>query len=132
MPVRNQALTAANIRYLLVLRQLCPDDGVTRCVHVAEMLGISKSSVHTMMNSLKDMELIEKDRYGTVRFTEKGSRLSTLYTDYFEFMSRELYGVIPQSASRDIAVCAFLAEVPEKDLELAKQRREEEEERNVS
>lgn len=117
MANRNQILTAANIRYLLALKTLCPEDGYTRCVHVADKLGISKPSVHAMMNSLKDMKLIAKDHYGTVRFTAEGYRLSSLYEDYYSIVSESLADKFSDEKYLELAVCAFLAEIPPERLE---------------
>lgn len=117
MANRNQILTAANIRYLLCLKELCPEDGYTRCVHVADKLGISKPSVHAMMNSLKDMKLIEKDHYGTVRFTAEGYRLSTLYEEYYSIVSGSVSDKFSDEKYLELAVCAFLAEIPPEMLE---------------
>ena len=53
-----QALSASNIKYLLALRSLCGPSNEIRCVSVADALGISKASVHAMMNALKEKNLI--------------------------------------------------------------------------
>lgn len=67
-----QALSASNIKYLLALRSLCGPSNEIRCVSVADALGISKASVHAMMNALKEKNLIEKNHYGMVHFTPGG------------------------------------------------------------
>ena len=72
-------LTAANIRYLLALRDLDGDQRGVRCVSIAEALGVSKPSVHAMMDTLKKLSLVDKDRYGTVRFTPAGRELADRY-----------------------------------------------------
>ena len=43
------ALTAAHIRYLLVLLRLTAANGHTRCVDLAAALGLSPPSVHNMV-----------------------------------------------------------------------------------
>ena len=72
-----QALSASNIKYLLALRSLCGPSNEIRCVSVADALGISKASVHAMMNALKEKNLIEKNHYGMVHFTPEAWRIST-------------------------------------------------------
>jgi Mn-dependent DtxR family transcriptional regulator len=124
MANRNQILTAANIRYLLALKELCPENGFTRCVHVAEKLEISKPSVHAMMNSLKEMKLIEKDHYGTVHFTEEGFRLATLYEEYFAIVMSSLSDKFSDEKYLALAVCAFLAEIPPERLETLRNENE--------
>ena len=69
-----QALSASNIKYLLALRSLCGPSNEIRCVSVADALGISKASVHAMMNALKEKNLIEKNHYGMVHFTPEARR----------------------------------------------------------
>ena len=74
-----QALSASNIKYLLALRSLCGPSNEIRCVSVADALGISKASVHAMMNALKEKNLIEKNHYGMVHFTPEGRSLADQY-----------------------------------------------------
>ena len=59
-----QPLTGANIKYPLALNKLCRDKDRMRSVHIAEKLGITKSSVHTMLKALREMGLIHKDASG--------------------------------------------------------------------
>ena len=92
-----QALSASNIKYLLALRSLCGPSNEIRCVSVADALGISKASVHAMMNALKEKNLIEKNHYGMVHFTPEG---------------RSLHRVSSEEAALRAALCAFLAELP--------------------
>ena len=49
------ALTAAHIRYLLVLRELTARNGNTRCVDLAAALELSPPSVHNMVDTLMDL-----------------------------------------------------------------------------
>ena len=71
------ALTAANIRYLLAIEDLDRDGKGVRCVDVAQALGITKPSVHSMVDSMKDMGLLEKPHYGVIRLTDLGRRTGT-------------------------------------------------------
>ena len=95
-----QALSASNIKYLLALRSLCGPSNEIRCVSVADALGISKASVHAMMNALKEKNLIEKNHYGMVHFTPEGRSLADQYAACYE------------EAALRAALCAFLAELP--------------------
>ena len=47
-----RALTPTAIKYLLTLSQLCAPGKGARCVAVAERLGVSKPSVHSMVRTL--------------------------------------------------------------------------------
>ena len=59
-----KTLTASNIRYLLIMQRLDPENKGTRCTDVAEKLKCSKPSVHNMMHTLRDMGIIRRDAYG--------------------------------------------------------------------
>lgn len=117
MANRKGSLTASNIRYLIAIRKLCDNGNGTRCVRIAEVLGVSKPSVHTMINSLKELDLVRKDRYGEVFFTEEGSRLANIYTEYYETVRRRIAEFIPNNEAANAATCAVLAEVGQDGLE---------------
>lgn len=111
-----QALTASNIKYLLVLNDLCPDNCGVRCVRIAEALGITKPSVHAMINTMKDMGIVKKDSYGAVFFTDKGLKLSKRYSEYFKLIGRYFSRFLPNESDARSAACAIMAELPEESL----------------
>ena len=84
-----QALSASNIKYLLALRSLCGPSNEIRCVSVADALGISKASVHAMMNALADQ-----------------------YAACYDVLAGYLHRVSSEEAALRAALCAFLAELP--------------------
>lgn len=88
-----QALSASNIKYLLALRSLCGPSNEIRCVSVADALGISKASVHAMMNALKEKNLIEKNHYGMVHFTPEGRSLADQYAACYDVLAGYLHRV---------------------------------------
>lgn len=88
MGSQKPVLTGANIKYLLILYELGPDGNGVRCVDVARRLGVRKPSVHTMMDTLGDLGLITKEKYGAVRLTDIGYQLALR----FEMCFRSLYG----------------------------------------
>ena len=95
-----KTLTASNIRYLLIMQRLDPENKGTRCTDVAEKLKCSKPSVHNMMHTLRDMGIIRRDAYGESFFTEEGLALAD------RFPEDDLLS----------GVCAFLSEMPEAAL----------------
>lgn len=105
-------LTAANIRYLLALRDLDGDQRGVRCVSIAEALGVSKPSVHAMMDTLKKLSLVDKDRYGTVRFTPAGRELADQYESYFQTIYNHFSALLPCTADARSAAYALIAELP--------------------
>lgn len=117
MANRKGSLTASNIRYLIAMQKLCEDGNGTRCVRIAEVLGVSKPSVHAMINSLKELDLVRKDRYGEVFFTDEGFRLATDYAKYYETVRKRISEFLPNEEASNAAACAVLAEVGAETLE---------------
>lgn len=76
------ALTAAHIRYLLVLLRLTAANGHTRCVDLAAALGLSPPSVHNMVDTMTALGLVKKGTRGAVSLTEYGSRTAERYQRY--------------------------------------------------
>ena len=101
-----QALSASNIKYLLALRSLCGPSNEIRCVSVADALGISKASVHAMMNALKEKNLIEKNHYGMVHFTPEGRSLADQYAACYDVLAGYLHRVLQSCRRTILAVCA--------------------------
>lgn len=107
-----QSFTSTNIKYLLTLNRLHQGDRGVRCVDVAESLKLSKPTVHAMINTLKNQNLVYKDEAGAVYFTEKGAALAGLYSNCLTVVRSYLDGVLPRDVDRTAAACALLAEVP--------------------
>lgn len=116
MDAQTQALTAANIKYLLALHELDADEGV-RCVDVAQALDISRPSVHAMIKTLEGMKLVEKPRYGVVCFTAQGKLLADLYKECFEAVCLHFREMLPGKPDIKAAACVLLAEMPPDSIE---------------
>lgn len=108
-----KTLTASNIRYLLIMQRLDPENKGTRCTDVAEKLKCSKPSVHNMMHTLRDMGIIRRDAYGESFFTEEGLALAERYSRYFDAVASLLADQFPEDDLLS-GVCAFLSEMPER------------------
>lgn len=105
------ALTAANIRYLLAIEDLDRDGKGVRCVDVAQALGITKPSVHSMVDSMKDMGLLEKPHYGVIRLTDLGRSTADRYQVYFQTICRHFTQFLPQRQDVLTAAFALLSEL---------------------
>lgn len=105
------ALTAANIRYLLAIEELDRDGRGVRCVDVAQTLGITKPSVHSMVDTMKDMGLLEKPRYGVIRLTDQGRSTADQYQEYFQLICRHFSPLLPQRQDVLAASLALLSEL---------------------
>ena len=105
------ALTAANILYLLAIEDLDRDGKGVRCVDVAQVLGITKPSVHSMVDSMKDMGLLEKPHYGVIRLTDLGRSTADRYQVYFQTICRHFTQFLPQRQDVLAAAFALLSEL---------------------
>ena len=105
------SLTASNIRYLLAIEDLDRNGKGVRCVDVAQALGITKPSVHSMVDSMKDMGLLEKPRYGVIRLTDLGRSTADRYQVYFQTICRHFAQFLPQRQDVLAAAFALLSEL---------------------
>lgn len=113
---QEKTLTASNIRYLLVMRNLYADGKGIRSTDIAKALGVTKPSVYAMIKSLQNMELVTKDRYGIVWFTVNGKELADRYTKYFNIVLNRLNTFFPKNADIHSVACAMIAELTEDDI----------------
>ena len=74
MTKEGQALTSANIRYLLVIRELDTQQHGVRGSDIAKQLGVTKPSVFAMTRNLLELGLVKKEKYGTIFLTELGQQ----------------------------------------------------------
>ena len=117
MANRQMRFTKSNIKYLLALHKLNQKPGGIRCVDVADSLHITKPSVHTMINTLKNMQLVNKDKYGVVRFTPLGEKTAEQYNEYFQTICNYFTAILPDSANIQNAAYVLLSEIPCQTLE---------------
>ncbi|MGI6268398.1 MAG: hypothetical protein ACOYJN_04685 [Acutalibacteraceae bacterium] len=109
-------LTASNIKYILALNFLCKGSSSTRSISLAKMLEVTKPSVHTGINNLKEMNLVNKNRYGTVSLTSEGKKIANQYSKYYEQVSNSLSIMLTDPCDIWSATCAVLAQVPPERL----------------
>lgn len=110
-------LTATHLRYLLAMRELEGAGEGVRSVNMARALGIKKPSVHTMLNTFRDMGLVRKDAYGSAFFTREGRELADCYSRYYRAVAAMLRDWLPRCGALDAAAYALLAELPRDSLE---------------
>lgn len=117
MANQQQVLTAANIRYLLVIRELTEGQHGVRSISIARRLGISKPSVTAMLSTLRELGLVEKEKYGIVFLTECGRRKADQYADCVGLLTQRLQN--PSGLDEtdfQSAACAMLSDTPESEL----------------
>lgn len=108
--------TASNIKYLLTLLNLDTDGTGVRCVRLADALGISKPSVHNMMNTFIESGYISKASYGRAIFTAEGRKEAERYARYFDAVSALLSDMLPQMSDLPAATYALLATLTDEEL----------------
>ena len=117
MVSQKSTLSASNIKYLLAMRELNMEPRGVRSTDLARSIGVSKPSVYTMAKSLCSLGLVEKDRYGAIRFTQDGEDVAKRYERYYNTLCSCLCTVFPKEADIRSAACAMLAEMPENNIE---------------
>lgn len=117
MVSQKSTLSASNIKYLLAMSELNTEPRGVRSTDLARAMGVTKPSVYTMAKALCSLGLVEKDRYGAIRFTQDGAAVAKRYERYCDTLCSCLCTVFPKEADIRSAACAMLAEMPEKDIE---------------
>lgn len=124
----SRKLSATNIKYMLAIHDLL-SKGVkhVRSIDLAKLLSVTKPSVHSMLNSLQEMNLITKERNGIITFTSEGKELADKYKEFYEAWNLYLDRDISDSENRRAAVCAVLAELSEEENRRIKEVKKHEE-----
>ena len=113
----NEKLTPANIRYLLTMKAFSDAGRQIRNAYLAEYLHYKKSSIHSMLKSLVSIGMIQKDDDNIIYLTEKGTDTAIRYQAYYNIIETMMQKCFPDFGSREGAVLALLAEIPEQDLQ---------------
>ena len=71
----NREITDAMEDYLEMICRYSKEDGYARISHLAETLNVKPSSASKMMSHLKAAGLVDYEKYGAVKPTEKGKKL---------------------------------------------------------
>jgi len=111
-------LTATQIKYLVAIHALdC--GGCIRSADIAELLGVSKPTVHSMLVSLSKLSLIKKEKYSVIELTDFGRKIAEKYAVGFSnirlLLNKQLR--IPAETAVEGAL-AILSCLQTEDLEL--------------
>ncbi len=112
-------LSATNIRYILVIHQLYKSHPFVKCADIANILSVSRPSVHAMIKTLRGMEIITKPHYGKVNFTRAGLQLAEEYSNYFDVLHTHFSKLFTQGTDINDAVCAFMSQLSVQRLSAA-------------
>lgn len=86
---KNQ-LTSTMEDYLEMLCRLCQQEGYTRIRLLAEHLNVRPSSASKMADHLRELGLVEGERYGTIKPTEEGAALGAYLLYRHDLLNRFL------------------------------------------
>ena len=86
-------MTPSKENYLKVMLGLSGEEGI-RSVDIANALGVSKASVSSMMNVLRDEGYVTKEKYGVVTLTESGKNVAVNIKRRYEVLKRFLHNVL--------------------------------------
>jgi Mn-dependent DtxR family transcriptional regulator len=104
MKEEDSRLSSSLEDYLKEIYMLHQDSEEVRVTDIAKDLGISKPSVNRAMNTLKEMNLLEHEHYGTITLTQDGmAKAKNIFDTYkvlYKFLT-EVLGVDEATASEE-------------------------------
>ena len=101
---RKKTISPTHEMYLKTLYQVRGRHQVARVTDLARGLGVSASTVSTVLKKLADKGLVEHDRYGFVALTEAGEGIAECIVRRYAVLRSvliELFGVDPEIADVD-------------------------------
>ncbi|MBQ6479323.1 MAG: hypothetical protein IJI44_08190 [Erysipelotrichaceae bacterium] len=101
-------LTANQIRYLLVIRQLNEEKHIVKSVDIANIFGYSRASVHKMLVCLKKLNCVEKGRHCSVMLTATGQKQSKLCQKEYDQLIEALGPLVKIKEPYSLAICNLI------------------------
>ena len=106
-------LTNTNIRYLLAIYDLSLVRLEVSSKDLARVLSVSRASVTSMLTSLIDKNLVDKERYGKIHLTGPGRTLARELAGQAGQLARDLQSRMELSGEEAWkAACAAVSELP--------------------
>lgn len=112
MSFENNTLTSAQKKYLFAIYALSDKKGSVRSAQVADFVGVTRASTVKMAKRLIEGGLINKEPYGSITLTEKGTRSIKPLFDKYQTLCAALEsgaGIPAEKAATDAA--AIIAHV---------------------
>jgi DtxR family Mn-dependent transcriptional regulator len=104
-------VTHSMAHYLQAVASLKRKKGYAKVSDIADILGVSRAGVTSMLRSLKGRGLVEHERYGLVELTEDGERFAKLTETNREVLSQfftDILGLGPEAAHEDACMIEHL------------------------
>jgi len=91
-------ITPSKENYLKVMLELSSEEGI-RSTDIASALGISKASVSSMMNVLREAGYVTKEKYSAVSLTENGRKAAADIKRRYELLKKFLHDILGVEAA---------------------------------
>ena len=106
-----KALTHSMAHYLQAVASLTREKGDASVSDIADLLGVSKAGVTSMIRSLRTRGLVRHERYGGVELTQEGRRLAMRTEASRDVLTRfftDILGLPPDAAAEDACMIEHL------------------------
>lgn len=105
-------LSSTKKRYMLAIYQLGSDGREVRSKDIANAINVKRPTVSKILKTLADDNLIEKEDYSTILFTENGTRIANkIFTQYLLFYHYYINELNMESETAKynavVSVCGF-------------------------
>ena len=100
------------MRYIVCLYRLSQGGCGVKNVELASALGFSKPSVHHMLKSLADLDVVKQEVFGLAFFTDEGRVLAQKYAVCYAKLEKKIAEVCGSGAASENAICGLLADMP--------------------
>lgn len=117
MAEHKRRITASKIKYLLALYALNPKNTGTRCAGIARALGLSRPSVHAMIRSLTELQLVCRDPHGLVCLTAAGKEMAEQSIRCLAALNARLASRLSDPADAQTAAAPILPTLPPEHLD---------------
>ena len=101
-------LTANQIRYLLVIRQLNEEKHIVKSVDIANIFGYSRASGHKMLVCLKKLNCVEKGRHCSVNLTPCGLKAAKCCQKEYDQLLEALKPLVKINEPYSLAICNLI------------------------
>src|SRR5512139_400549 len=104
-------VTHSMAHYLQAIASLKKVKGYAKVSDIADILGVSRAGVTSMLRSLKSRGLVVHERYGLVELTEEGRRFAKLTERNREVLAKfftDILGLGPETAHEDACMIEHL------------------------
>lgn len=112
-------LTDSNLRYLLAIHHLAQQNTEVSPLALAQVMGVTKPSVTSILTSLMKQGVIVRRRYGQIYITDRGVLYARYYDDLVETILQHFpladMGFTPEECRN--AAIAMAVSLPAKEID---------------